>query len=990
MFLDDGSGRSVVRTRIAALMSLVLFAVTTAHAQAGAVAPKGTVAGTVIDAATRRALGAVKLQIVGDANLATSTDEHGRYTIRNVPAGSRMLRAVRIGMAPILQSITIRGGDTIRVDFQMNISAVELSQVVVTGTGGAVEKRQVGASIGSIDAAALTDQMVVNDVGRLLSNKVTGLRATTVGGGVGSGQDIRIRGTASLSLSQRPAVYIDGVRADTRATEWFSGGACCSFGGGASTDRMGDLNPNDIDRIEVLKGAAAATLYGSEATNGVIQIFTKRGRSGERPTEWNMSLGTGFEELRHNMPTTLFPQFTGTDGTRALDANKTLIKRGPYQAFDLSAAGGGQRTSYFSSLQLSKEVGSIQPNDQTKASLRLNLMFQANDKWTIETKSAYTRNLINEIQAGNNWTALLGNAINGNPRSATLARPYGEAWVPVQDIESMTTQSDVDRWAGGITATHATIANMTNRFTLGVDATNDHKNRFFPYAGQFGPAGVTNGQKNLGIRNYKSYTVDYLGQYAFKLPLGISSNLSWGAQGFWDIESLLISVGNTFAGPGVNSLSAAATTQASESYTETINIGYLAQNRLSWKDQLFMTVGIRMDGNSAFGKNYGYKKYPKIDLSYDMTKGGYLPSQLSSARIRGAIGQAGKMPGPFDSFTSYASTPVFTSGIGIVPLNPGNANLRPERSTEKEVGFEAGLLHDRVGIEATWYWQTTSDAIVPKAFPPSAGFTTAQSINIGEIQNHGWEASVNYKVFANGKTDYTTGFKFDGTKNKLTNLGGVTLGSNSYRLGYPIGGVWDRVPTGFSVQQTGTSPIDNKPCPSYGCPITTRSDTARFLGPGLPTFNASWSNQLRYGPLTFYALITMERGATFGNGDRAYRIRQGGADEYLSALGAAGARTFKADSIAQFASILNYYDSRNNVRLRELSLAWALPDGLSRPVGLGASTLTFSGQNLWWWDHCNCVDPNMNWGGASSFTFNNGFLMQPAPRLFRMQIRTRF
>ncbi len=968
---------------VAAVLALFLTA-----GMAGA--QTGAVAGTITDAATSRPFSAVKLQIIGNQNLASSTDDRGRFIIRNVPAGEHTIRATRIGVIPMTQAFTVRAGDTTRVNFEMRESAVELSQVVVTGTGGEVEKRQIGSSIGSIDASAMTEQMAVNDVGRMLENKVTGLRATTVGGGVGTGEDIRIRGTSSLSLSQRPAVYIDGVRADSRATEWFTGGACCSFGGGASTDRLGDINPNDIERIEVLKGAAAATLYGSEATNGVIQIFTKKGRSGDRPTEWNLGLGSGYEELRHNLPTTQFPRFTGPDGTHALDANQTLIKKGPYQALDLSASGGTQRSTYFSSMQVSKETGSIQPNDQLKASLRLNLTFAPNDKWTIETRSAYVRDLINEIQAGNNWTALLGNAINGNPRTASATRPYGEAWVPVADIQTMTTQSDVDRWTGGITLNHATLTNMSNRFTLGVDAVNDHKDRFFPYAGAFGPAGVTFGQKNLGIRNYKTYTVDYLGQYSFKLPGSIESNLSWGGQGFWDIEDLLISVGNTFAGPGVNSLSSAATTQASESYTQTVNLGLLAQDRLAWKDQLFATVGLRVDGNSAFGKNYGYKRYPKVDVSYDMTKGGYLPAWISAARLRGAIGQAGKMPGPFDSFTSYAATPVFSSGIGIVPLNPGNANLRPERSTEKEVGFEAGLLKDRLGLEATLYWQTTNDAIVPKSYPPSAGFNTAQSINIGAVQNHGWEASVNYRVYASGKMDWTTGAKLDGNQNKITDLGGVNLGNNNYRLGYPIGGVWDQVANGFSVKTTGNSPLDNKPCPSYGCPITTRSDTAVYLGPGLPTFNTSWSNQVRYGSFTFYMLLTMEHGAMFGNGDRNYRIRQGGSDEYLSALGPNGERTFKADSIAQYASILNYDDKRDNVRLRELSVAWGLPERLSSRLGLGSSSLTLSGQNLMWWDHCNCVDPNMNWGGASSFTFNNGFLMQPAPRMFRLQIKTRF
>jgi TonB-dependent SusC/RagA subfamily outer membrane receptor len=950
------------------------------------------VSGSIAEASTGRPVQQVRVQIVGNEAAATVTDGNGRFLIRNLPAGQVTLRAVQIGYRPESRSITIQGNDTVRVDLRLFQSAVELQQVVVTGTGGAVEKRQVGASIGEVDVTKLADQIAIPDVGRMLSAKVTGLRSTTVGGGVGTGQDIRIRGTASLSLNQRPAIYVDGVRVDRRATEWFNSGACCSFAGGGSTDRLGDINPNDIERVEVLKGAAAATLYGSEATNGVIQIITKRGRTGgDQRTQWNIGLSTGFEELRHNLPTTQFPRFKGPDGTVALDANETLIQKGPYYGGDLSAQGGTARSTYFVSSSISKETGSIQPNDQLKGSLRLNLTFVPTDKWTVDTRSTYTRDRINELQAGNNWTALLGNALNGDPKTATKDRPYGEAWVPVKDIKTMKTQSDVDRWTGALTLTNFIRPNLNHHFTVGVDAVDDHKSRFFPYAGNYGPAGVTNGQANLGTRNYKTYTVDYLAQWTQNLPFGIVSNLSAGGQGFWDIESLLFGIGNSFPGPGVSSISSTATTQAREEYTKTVNLGFLAQDRFSIKEKLFMTAGIRIDGNSAFGKDFGYKKYPKFDVSYDLSKESFLPKFFSAARVRAAYGQAGKMPGPFDSFTSYESTPVFTSDIGIVPLNPGNADLRPEKSTEVEYGLEVGVLNDRLGFEGSIYNQETNDAIVNKFNPPSAGFRTERKVNIGAIENKGWEASVNYQAYSSAKYDWTIGVKADGNKNKITDLGGINLGNNNFRLGYPIGGVWDRKRTGFSVKTTGTDPtLGDCTKLSYGCPVTTRSDTNVYFGAGLPTNNYSLSNTFRLGQFSFYGLLSMEHGAFFGNGDRAYRIRQGGSDEWLSALGPNGERTFKSDSIKQFASILNYIDKRDNVRLRELSVAWNVPARLASQFGTGSTSITLSGQNVWWWDDCNCVDPNMNWAGASSFTFNNGFLMQPAPRVFRMQIRTRF
>jgi hypothetical protein len=255
-------------------------------------------------------------------------------------------------------------------------------------------------------------------------------------------------------------------------------------------------------------------------------------------------------------------------------------------------------------------------------------------------------------------------------------------------------------------------------------------------------------------------------------------------------------------------------------------------------------------------------------------------------------------------------------------------------------------------------------------------------------------------VYASARSDWTTGVRLEGNENRIKDLGGVTLGNNfraplvrpgKKTIYYPIGGVWDRKPTGFSVQTTGTNAtLGDCSKLSYGCPVTARGDTVEYYGPGLPKWNASWSNQVRYRSLTFYGLVSMEKGAWFGNGDRAYRIRQGGSDEYLKHLGPNGERTFKADSIAQYASILNYVDKRDNVRLRELSLAWQVPERLSSMLRTGPTSITLSGQNLWWWDDCNCVDPNMNWAGASSFNFSNGFLMQPAPRVFRMQIRTRF
>ncbi|MGQ0765465.1 MAG: TonB-dependent receptor domain-containing protein [Gemmatimonadota bacterium] len=970
---------STSRSRVATFgyRSLLAGALIIASA-AEAAGQTGGITGAVTDRASGLPVAAARIQVVGNQTAVAATDERGRYLLRNLPPGAVTLRVTRIGYRPTTQAATIPTTDTITVNIQLSQSAVELQQVVVTGTGGATERVKIGASIGSVDVENLRDQMPTLNFSQVLAAKVTGVRSVGVGGGVGGGQDLRIRGISSFSLNQRPAIYIDGVRVDTRGTEWAIGTiACCSFTGGNSTDRLSDINPNDIERVEVLKGAAASTLYGSEATNGVIQIFTKRGR-GEGRTQWSLGLGTGFNRLRENLPTKQFPRFKGPgpDSVRALDANG-LIENGLYTGLDISASGGTQRSTYFASGLLSQEEGSIKPNDQLKGNLRLNVNFVPTDRTTIELRSAYTRNHVNELQAGNNWTALLGNAMNGNPRTATKIRPYGEAWVPVSDIQKMTTESDADRWTGGLTLSYAVTPAFTHRVTAGLDAVSDQKSRFFPYSGLYGPAGVTFGQRNLGTRQYRTYTVDYLGQLNLNLPMDIESNTSFGVQGFWEQERLHMATGNTFPGPGVSTVSSGATTNGAEGFVETINMGFLAQNRFGWKDRLFATVGARIDGNSAFGQDFGYQTYPKFDASYDLSKHeGFLPSLITAARLRGGVGKAGKFPGAFDSFTSFGAAPVFDATAGIIPLNPGNANLRPEITTEREVGFELGLWDDRVGIEATRYWTATKDAIVGQPNPPSMGFSQSRRVNLGEIENRGWEASVNFLAISRPNFEWTTSVRADGNENEVTDLGGLTLACCAFRIGYPAQGVWGRKATGYSVVN--------------GRPVTTRSDTAVFFGAPLPTSNFSFDNTIRWRGFQLYGMLTMERGAFFSNGDRAYRIRQGGADEILELLGPNGEATFASDSLFQHASILDFFDKRDNVRLRELSLTYQVPEGWSGKLGLGRSSIQFSGQNLNWWDDCHCVDPNMNWAGASAFGIGSGFLAQPSPRQFRFHIRTQF
>lgn len=919
---------------------------------------------------------------------AVVSDGRGQFTLRGLPAGTYTFDVRRIGYRSESRSVNVPAAGSVDVRFELSTSAVSLDEVVITGTGGATERRKVGASIASVDMAAIEEIAPVSSFGAALQARVPGVRSIGTVGGAGASQDLRIRGMTSFSLGQRPVVYVDGVRIDAQASALAGnnsmGTACCAIDGGAGSDRLHDLNPEDIDRVEIIKGPAAATLYGSEATNGVIQIFTKKGRTSSAP-RWGLSYGAGFSRLRENLPTKLFPRFTGPDGTQALDANKTLIENGLYQDVGITVQGGGDALTYFAGAGLLYDQGSVKPNDMTRGNLRVNLTWTATDKWAFEVNSGYTRNATTLLQSGNNWTALLGNAILGNPRAASAERPYGEPWVAVADIQKLEANNSVDRWTGGVTINFTPARRFTHRLTLGLDQVSEQISKYFPYGSFYVYVG-TDAEKDLGYRGFKSLTFDYLAHLSFSLPGSIGSEFSYGLQGFWEEEQRNMAVGENYAGPGVSTVDGGSLTHGAERYSKTVSAGIFAQNRFSIADKLFVTGGFRLDGNSAFGDNYGFQLYPKVDAAYDLSQEAFLPGFISSLKLRSAVGKSGLTPGAFDQFRTFEPIAVLDDDTGVRPDSPGNADLEPEKTLGLEGGFEAGLFNDRLGIDFTVYYQDTRDALLEIDLPPSQGFDEARLENVGRVVNRGWELALNAAIIEAGSFRWSSTVAMDGNRNEIKDLGeraacGISpvdgleyckLGGDRTR--YPIGATFTRIITGYD-------PAAN---------THTRSDTTEHVGKPFPNWNGSFGNTLEFGPLRVYGLVSWEKGAVFSNGDRPYNIRFLTGDEYLSLLDANGNRTPSADSLNNYFTLVSAFDKRDNIRIREVSLSYELPSGLTNALGVGRTTLTLMGQNLYWWDDCHCVDPNIAYRGGADFGFNSGFLAAPQPRKFIASLRTSF
>lgn len=962
----------------------------------GAAQSTGSVTGVVIDATNRQPIAGAQVVVLGTQR-GSLTEARGRYLILGVPPGTYTVRVTFIGYGTQEQTVTIAPGQSAQANFELRISAVDLDEMVVTGMAGTVEKRKVGSSMASLSVGQIQEVVPLRDFGTALQARIPGVRSVGTVGGVGTSRALTVRGTTSLNLDQRPVIYLDGVRINANQYEWggMAQAACCAFSGGAGEDRLSDLNPEDIERIEVLKGPAAATLYGSEASTGVIQIFTKRGRNNS-PPQFTLSSSWGFNRLRENIPTKLYPEFKGPDGFQAWDANEHLIENGPIATMDLTAQGGGQDVTYYVSGGYGFEEGSIKPNWQKRGNLRMNLRWVASDAWTFALNTAYARNRIHSLQSGNNWMALLGNAQLGSPLKATEEAPYGEPWIPIRNIKKVKTYDDASRWTGGVTATFQPRSWFSNKLTVGLDNVDEEKARIMPFGYYYTYVGTT-GERNLGYRRAQTFTVDYLGSLNFKLRADLESDLAFGAQGFRETVSNQMATGRGFAGPGVTTVGGASTTFGGESFVETVNIGFFAQNRFSFQDRLFATVGLRVDGNSAFGKNYGLKTYPKTDLAFQVPAD-ILPGFVSNLKLRGAAGTAGKFPGAFDQFQTYNPTAVLDDVAGVTPANPGNADLKPETTLELEAGFDAGLFNDRMGVTFTLYHAKTTDALLRVNIPPSQGFAESPLDNVGEILNRGWELTINYTPLNRPRVRWSVDLNLDGNHNEILSLGKQAVYSKINRwkgkelvvdsalflgghyVGYPVRGIWGRVVASYDATRN----------------THTLSPYTVYHGPPLPTFTGSLANTLTVGPFRFYGLISTEQGAMFNNGDRPFAIRQVAGDELLRLYDfknrdARGnpTRTRAADSLANFFTLQGAFDSRDEIRIREVSITYTVPQELSGKLGLGRTLLTLSGQNLWWWDNCNCMDPAMVYSGGSSFNYS-GFLAMPQARKFLFSIRTGF
>ncbi len=761
-------GRSWIGLAGAALFALLLAVPSQVAAQGN-----GTVVGTVTDAQSNRPLESVQVFIDG-TGIGALTNASGRYLLLNVPAGTHPVSARLVGFREVTNNVTVSGGDRAVADFALAQTAIELNEIVVTGAGVATEKRKLGNTIASIDVAALNDAPVTS-FSELVQGREPGFVGLPSSGTTGEGSRIRIRGSASLSQSNEPIIYVDGIRVDNGG-----GFANVGAGGQGSPSRLDDIPPDAIERIEILKGAAAATLYGTEASNGVIQIFTKRGTQGaprwslqidqsaiSTPTDRMIPLADyARDATQASAMGSMFGQSISQYDVLEVDILPQLFTTGHNQTYSGSVSGGADLITYFVSARFAYEdgpfeaaesqkqlqaagfEGAVDTNRKIQTTANLNIF--PTDNLAIKFSTLYSTTDHKTPDNSNNIYGVFSSALMSQLRLATPDNIYGQpAFATFTENLNQYVQDEAQHFATSLSANLKLTDELTVDGTFGIDLVNQRSFDFRPFG--WGINGFTtsnvDGRRNIGSRQHREITADFKGSWVTTFGDDFESTLLAGVQGFLSQNEINGGTGTNFPGPGIEVAEAGGQQSIDEIWLRNTQVGGYVQEQFGLYDHTFVTVGGRWDANSAFGESFETAFYPKISVSFIPTDAFNWDNEtVSTFRVRGAIGKSGLQPGAFDKFTTFSPI-VSTTGPGLQPENLGNQDLQPEVSTEIEVGTEIGLFNDRVGIDFTYWDRTVNDAMVARQFPVSGGFVNEQLDNIGQVDANGWELAVNGSVF---------------------------------------------------------------------------------------------------------------------------------------------------------------------------------------------------------------------------------------------------
>lgn len=946
----------------------------------------------------------VNIQIKG-TNHGTASDFDGNFEI--IASQGDVLEFTFIGFASkeVIVSNEV-------IDLILQDDLLRLDEVIVTGTSGIATKKQLGSAISSISTKDLSDAKSVVSIGEALQGQVAGAYITRNSGNPSGGMSIRLRGPSTLTGSSDPLYIVDGVIVNNKSSQAIDLG-------GYTQNRLVDISPDDIERMEILKGAAAAAIYGSRASNGVIQIFTKKGVTGvprvtfsssvslskvrktlpynDSQLEWN-SEGVAVPATRYNYQDYIFDDATG------------------YEAA-INVSGGSDRTKYSVSGSLFDNDGIVRNTNFNRKTFRLRLDQELYSWLDMSVGSYLSTNESQDMPNGKNYGPITGLLFADNIHDQDPDEfgnyPGVGIWMPSprETIDRIDASQNNFRSISDIQLKATPFEGFRINYTFGFDHSNSEGLLYIPRGVNSRPNGET--QKSTITSSLMNSDINLSYQFDITDDLKSTTGLGYSYQ---KEDNKYFSVRNDQVGPieGVIVTDPSNAVGGSDYRSESSYWGGFIQETLAYKNKIFLTLAGRIDGASVFGEDERQQFYPKISASYSISDEDFwqesIGKTVNSLKLRAAWGQAGNLTAlaPYQIFTNYNQLN-YNGNIGYFPSSlQGNSDLKPERQTETEFGFDLGMFKGRLGLEFSYYNQDIEDLLIGRTLSPSTGFENRFD-NVGTMNNKGYEILLRAKPIE-GDFNWNITATLSQNKNVVTYVEGVRLslgmwGTSVAQTDEALGVFYG---TFFATDASGAKLLDangfvqrakghyedkvlsngqivQEPVQDYdanGQP--TGTILKKTIGDPNPDFVASLTNEFKYKNFG----LRFQFDFVQGNDVMSWDKRMG----YLFKGGQPTAQELsgeipKGSSSPNFSIFESFIEDGSYIKMRELTLYynWRLKSSVVENIKISAS-----GTNLFSIDDYYGFDPEVNTEGQSNGVRGQDMANVPIPQVYKLGVIVNF
>ena len=940
--------------------------------------------------------------IIANTSFGAVTDFDGNYSFTaRLSSGDYTLVASYLGYSTKRTDISLGANTEMNTDFQLSEDLLSLDEVVVTGSTIGVNKRTLGNAISTIKSEDLVNNGAIA-ADQAISGKIAGALVQQNSGDPAGGISIRLRGPSTVLGNSDPLYIVDGIIISNSSNS----NALVDLGGN-SQNRLVDLNPNDIDRIEVIKGAAAAAIYGSRASNGVVQIFTKKGKSGA--PKFTFTTNTRVNELRKQIDYNEVP-LAWVDPFDRTNLETVPVERFNYQDefFEsgfgienfLSVNGGNDKTSYYLSGSFLDNEGVIKNTDFQRIGFKANLTQKAFDWLDITAGLNYTRSVSNDIPNGG-INAAYG-AITGFIFSDNSVSPFpDESGVypvtsllvprtnPLEAVDRFDFGQKVNRIITNVSLDAKITERLSANYLLGLDFYNQSATAFIPI-NNTSPNG-DGFARRADINNFQ-YNSDL--NLTYKLPISDSVKSTTVIGGSWQYEEFdRVAIDADGLPPVVQVATNGSIVSQGESRSQISYWGAFIQQSFSFKDKFYINGAIRSDGASTFGDDQRNQLYAKASLSYILSEEDFwedtFGETFSTFKLRGSFGQAGNLTAltAYQRFTRLIPASLNGAPSLLISTQQGNLDAAPERQDEVEFGFDAGFLNNRIAFEFTYYKQQVFDLLLPRELAPSTGFGTRIE-NVGNLENEGIELL--FKAIPIKSNDFTWDVTatYSRNENVVTSVAGggrLALGgsfSTNFAIeGEPLGVFYRQF---YARDPDGSISLDENGYPFRG--TTEDGQSSKVIGDPNPEWFGSLINEFRYKNFSLRAQFDAVQGFDIFNWNRRLLdnvIFGGGSNVGQELLG----NRPKGFGGAQAGIFEEFVEDGSFVKLRELSLSYNFQPKLK---SIDNITLSFVGRNLISWDSYSGWDPEINTAGQSNGVRGFDFAGVPIPRTYQLGINVSF